>query len=243
MSPRVVALTFLIGCTPTGDKFDTDMDTAAEIVVGCPDGGSTWTGDPLYHFEEHNWTCVSPRIAPDFDVDLDSFDSQGYSTTGVEQEITDVFALWNGVGADISVAIGSTNLTGLEADGQDGANVIFMDPGNEVGDTGSGDVLAEALSWPSSGGSAENCDITIFDEGDDGSTQHFVFNGLAIINEFDATWLILHESGHCLGLGHNDITSGLFKQSVMFSGLGAGENFVAMFALDEEGLLFLYGVP
>lgn len=204
-----------------------------EEVVGCPAGGSTWTGDYDYNFEAHNWTCDTAAITDPFMLDVASFEANGFNAIEVETEFRAALGLLTAVGTRLDLSLSTTDSCGII---EDGVNCLLMYSGSkqDYAPDYAGNATATTYSWWS-GGSGGECDIVAWAEQSDGSPVDWSFADGKLQRE-------MHEWGHCLGLAHNTIYSCQLHQFQALSMMGPGEvSSAAVPDIDQEALLFLYG--
>lgn len=83
------------------------------------------------------------------------------------------------------------------------------------------------------GGVLKTCDVYL------NGTASWSAGSTASPGYFDVQTVLLHETGHCLGLGHN----GFYQRDVMYQSLGEGDFFRALGPDDVDSLCARYPLP
>lgn len=200
--------------------------------------------DEGYKWTDSNYRCEDPNaIETPFDLDSDSFfDFASLSTGGVISDFETTASDWSTTGAQLEVQVGDTDF----ADGayvEDGDNEVFMADGPSPIDDGLS-ILALTRRWSIVGGLDDgltyDCDIAFFTEDADSNTFDWVADDGASIDQVQLLNVMVHEMGHCVGLGDQDAPT--LSDSVMFHSYTLGSVYVGAIPADDvEAAIMIYG--
>ena len=160
-------------------------------------------------------------------VDVDTWPA-AYSDSEVSDAIESALDTWTDVGVDLAFPFGGT-ASGLDTINEGHWNVVYR----SVSGSGWGGTLAYASTWTWSDFVGIDCDITFLSDNDYGTIAWSTDPSGAPDDEFDVMGVAIHESGHCLGLGHSGT-----DEAVMYY---AYQGFRELQDDDVDGVTALYG--
>ncbi|MBM4367374.1 MAG: matrixin family metalloprotease [Deltaproteobacteria bacterium] len=214
----------------------------------CTDG-DVWEGDPSYCFIVTNPNC---QVDPVDEMDGGGFAILGKSFTGTpdadidaEEWVSDAFdaarTTWNDAGANVYLRPGEL----VEEEDVDQTAVNWLEMADDYYHSNDSALAAATMEYnslePETG--AHGCTITVYamiaDPSNDGIIGYTNWDftddeDKMGAEEFSMQSLLLHELGHCLGLGDNDL-----PDSVMWI-LPPGTT-LSISLDDSQALDFIYG--
>ncbi|MBN1334662.1 MAG: matrixin family metalloprotease [Deltaproteobacteria bacterium] len=171
-----------------------------------------------------SWAWQGHAIQDPFHLGLDSFPASVGEPADVEAAVEGALDSWSSTGRDLVLPYGGTiEDAEREADGF----VEIAYGGHETGGT-----LAYASIWAWKDGGMYDCDITVLESNDYGWID-WSADPAGPGGAVDLEAVLLHEMGHCSGLGHS--TS---KSAVMYAYYQGYRN---LSSDDRAGIAALYG--
>lgn len=180
-----------------------------------------------------DWAWQASPVSEPFEFNLESFPALFGGATDAEIEGAYLAAMnrWTfDAGADVAFVYGG--LTANTSWSNDGQNIASYDA------LAAGGTLAFAQTWISSGDIID-CDIELYGTNAFGAMPWSVDPGGAVPGEYDFELTVIHELGHCLGLGHS-LDSDAVMYGVQNSGTGEAER--ELDADDQAGVQAIYGL-
>lgn len=233
----------LTGCSTDHKGRDTGIGADCEPLLGTH-------SNPDYGFHEGNLTCEEAPSERVFNVDLAAFEAElGFEADDVLTDISSALHSWSSVGVNIKLRLGETD---FEVDPTPTTPDFLLGLGaysgskHDLYDDGSTS-FARAFTWTRNGYFVD-CDIMVWgsvfvgdgeEEDAETRTTEWAVNRVPGDTEIDFRTVILHELGHCIGLG--DQVAPSLTESVMWHVLGPGQQRPDPDSSDVEAIMSLYG--
>ncbi len=177
---------------------------------------------PEFELQFASHACEDNPVEPTYVVDRSTIvssltltASSNATVAGVDVDVSQAVGAWNATGAimQLTTSAGSVASPWSTTSGEFGATAVASHDGILDGD----EALARAYSIDDGfDGTVDACTIVVFAKSEkDGSEYQWVVDGVAANNnEYDLALTLVHEFGHCLGLGHAESTS--LSREVMY---------------------------